>query len=195
MVLFGSLPTLKYLLTIPTVRASIDHCDPILFTETVLGCACKHNKTRMVPLLLHAGADPAFRDTAGRTPLFYARYFMHTACIAVLPGEHQRARALHKARSLLDATHAIHTAAAPLPIAPIYLKRRVRFAEALPQVVVAEDGRDDEQVVATLKYALGLEGGGIGAVVEGVEPMAGMVKEAFMELVDMLAPEWDRKGV
>jgi hypothetical protein len=161
--LFGTVPTLKYLLTIPTVRASINYYYHGTHDPTALVRACENDKADMVALLLQAGADPTIPDEYGHSPLAIARDRKHTDCIALLPGEHQRARALHKARSLLDAAHAINTAAAPLLITPIYLKRRVRSAKALPQVAVAEDASGDERVVATIKYALGLEGGGIGA--------------------------------
>ena len=46
-----------------------------------------------------------------------------------------------------------------------------------------------------MKYALGLEGGGI-VLAEGQEPTVGMLPELLVELLEMMVPKWDpaRKG-
>lgn len=56
--------------------------------------------------------------------------------------------------------------------------------------------KQNDELIACIKYALGLEGGG-SVVVEGVEPGVGMVKEVFVELLEYLVPKWDpaRKGL
>ena len=66
--------------------------------------------------------------------------------------------------------------------------------EELPRVEVEED-RGSEQLTACVKYALGLEGGGI-VLAEGQEPTVGMLPEVLVELVELLVPKWDpaRKG-
>ena len=59
---------------------------------------------------------------------------------------------------------------------------------------VVEDGQNEE-LVACLKYALGLEGGG-SVVLEGQEPTVGMLPEVFVELLELMVPKWDpaRRG-
>ena len=84
-------------------------------------------------------------------------------------------------------------------VAPPYLKQRMAQAWELPRVRVvqgpAQDKDDEEEkLVACLKYALGLEGGG-GVVVEGQKPAVGMVKGVFVELCELLVPKWDRVNV
>ena len=50
---------------------------------------------------------------------------------------------------------------------------------------------DDDKLVACLKYALGLEGGGGVVLFEGQEPAVGMLPEVFVELLELLVPKWD----
>ena len=95
--------------------------------------------------------------------------------------EPQRPRLLLKARALLDA----------VTVPPPYVKQRVAQGQQLPRMEV---NGGDEQLVACVKYALGLEGGS-GVVLEGQEPSVGMVKEVFVELCEMLVPKWDRANV
>jgi hypothetical protein len=116
---------------------------------------------------------------------------------------------LLKARALLDAAIVVPKAAqsaadkglsyaaqhrAALAAAPAYFEGRVKEGEELPAVLVEEsaDGAN-EKLLACLKYALGLEGGG--GWHEGPAPPQGMVKEAFVELCEMLVPTWDRPNV
>ena len=66
----------------------------------------------------------------------------------------------------------------------MYLKQRVGHGREPPRVEVVQ-GQGGEQLVACLKYALGLEEGG----------MNGMVKEVFVELCEFLVPKWDRGNV
>lgn len=58
---------------------------------------------------------------------------------------------------------------------------------AVPRVQVVGMEGADEKVVACIKYALGLEGGG-GVVLEGHEPAVGMLPEVFAELMELMVP-------
>lgn len=125
--------------------------------------------------------------------------------------EPDRARSLLKARALLDVAHVRDTVGVQLAAlglsrelrrhiwklaAPVYLKGRVaaKVDQALPRVeVVQSDGEeDDERLVACVKYALGLEGVGV-VLFDGQKPTVGMVKDVFVELCELLVPEWDRE--
>jgi ankyrin repeat protein len=153
--------------------------------DTALHAAAYYNHPEIIQLLLQAGADPIIGDNNGRTPLDLARAEGHAQCIALLEvavAEPQRARSLLKARTLLDAAYAVPKARKDaadkggppamqqekaLAAAPPYLKGRVAEGLALPAVVVMEEEgeegegqqQDEEQLVACVKYALGLEGG------------------------------------
>jgi hypothetical protein len=74
----------------------------------------------------------------------------------------------------------------------------------LPAVAVVEEGEEgqqqqqqpnNEELVACLKYALGLEGGGGWHEGEGPAPQEGMLREVFVELCELLVPKWDRANV
>jgi hypothetical protein len=121
----------------------------------------------------------------------------------------QRARSLLKLRALLDAGHAVpkaHKDSADkdepkavqqekaVAVAPAYLKGRVADWRELPRVVVLEGQGQNEELVACVKYALGLEGGGGVHEGEGPPPQ-GMLKEVFVELCEMLVPKWDQANV
>jgi 26S proteasome non-ATPase regulatory subunit 10 len=75
---------------------------------------------------------------------------------------------------------------------PAYLKGRVAEGRQLPALAVVGGAQQNEVLVACLKYALGLEGGGGVHEGEGAAPQEGMVKEVFVELCEMLVPKWDR---
>ncbi len=85
-----------------------------------------------------------------------------------------------------------------LTVIPAYLKGRVAEGRELPAVEVAVDDsnkEEKEELVACVKYALGLEGGG-GVNEEGQgPPPQGMVDDAFIELCELLVPTWDRAHV
>jgi hypothetical protein len=185
---------------------------------TALHWATLNRHHAVVHMLLQAGADPTIPDDGGETPLCLARREEYQRCIALLDPavcDAQRARTLFKARALLDAAHAIPSAfknareknlpmlaqqQAVLAAAPAYLKGRVAWAQELPRVQVVEDKegqQDEEELVACLKYALGLEGGGGWHEGEGPAPRQGMLREVFVELCELLVPKWDlsRKGL
>jgi hypothetical protein len=125
---------------------------------------------------------------------------------------------LLKARALLDAALAIpkaRTDAADkglppalqqekaLAAAPAYLKGRVAEGRPLPAVAVEEDGQpvgaeqqpNNEELVACLKYAMGLEAGGGWHEGEGPAPQEGMLREVLVELCELLVPKWERANV
>jgi hypothetical protein len=185
------------------------------YGTTALHRAPQGGKAEIVRLLLQAGADPTIRNNYGRTPLDVARRMGYQSCIlflepAIAP---QYARSLLKARALLDAALAVSKARndaadkgeppavqqqeKALAAAPAYLKGRVAEGRALPAVLVQAVGEDQEQerLLACLKYALGLEGGGGWHEGEGPAPQEGMVKEVFVELCELLVPTWDRARV
>jgi hypothetical protein len=138
--------------------------------------------------------------------------------------EPQRPRSLLKARALIDTAHKIRqiqlgnwsdeqeqprrartraeTKRKALATAPAYLKGRVAKGRQLPavQVVMNEEcqqqpSEEEEELVACLKYALGLEGGGGWHEGEGPAPQQGMLREVFVELCELLVPKWDRANV
>ena len=76
---------------------------------------------------------------------------------------------------------------AAMAAAPVYLKQRVMEGLDLPHV---ELEGEDEKLAACVKYALGLEGGGI-VLAEGQEPTVGMAPEVFVELLELMVPSWD----
>jgi ankyrin repeat protein len=180
--------------------------------KTALHLAALKNHPEIIQLLLQAGADPTIRNNNGYTPLDDAQAKGHAQCVALLEpavAEPQRARSLLTARTLLDAAYAVPKARKDaadkgeppamqqekaLAAAPPYLKGRVAEGRALPAVAVMEEEgeegegeqQDEEQLVACVKYALGLEGG---------EDGKGMLKEVFVELCELLVPTWDRANV
>jgi hypothetical protein len=177
--------------------------------DTVLHEAARTNRAEIVAFLLQAGADPTIPNNNGHTPLDLARFAGHQPRIALLQSSlaaSHAARALLKHRALIDAAYAIPKARndaadkgeppamqqdKALAAAPAYLKGRVAEGRALPAVQVMEEEEsadaEKEQLVACVKYALGLAG--------GEEEGAGMVKEVFVELCEMVVPTWDRANV
>ncbi len=134
-----------------------------------------------------------------------------TRLLEAAVADSERARTLLKARTLLDTSYKIrqvlksncnnedykHEQQPPvirrspriavkhkaLAAAQVYMKGRMAEGQELPRVAVVENPKQNEELVACVKYALGLEGGG------------GMLKELFVELSEMLVPKWDRANV
>ncbi len=202
-----------FLLQQPTVKATIDAVTTD--HETALSIASCEGRLSIVQLLLDAGADPTL-PAGPNSPLNRATARGHHDVAALLRtaiAEPQRARSLLKARALLDAALAVPKARSDsadegepqalqqqqeeaIAAAPAYLKGRVAEGRELPAVVAVDDSNDEqEELVACVKYALGLEGGG-GVHVEGQgPPPQGMVHDVFIELCEMLVPTWDRANL
>ena len=190
--------------------------------RTALHLAAYGGHHHVISLLLHAGADPTIRDNEDQTALGSAQPQGHQECVALLEAalaEPQRTCALFKARALLDTAYAVRkarvdardkeglrTSAAinrrPAAAAPVYLQGRVAEGQEPLSVQVVEQGEqtaadeEQERLVACVKYALGLEGGG-GVVLEWQEePAVGMLPEVCVELLEVMVPKWDpaRKG-
>jgi hypothetical protein len=167
--------------------------------KTVLGLILAgHGDEAAIPLLEAAIVEPQRART-----LFKAR--------ALIDG----ARTIDKAfpdalktkRSRVAFTQAL------LAAAPPYLKGRVADGLPTPWVLLvekrlvalgsnrAEEERQEvmaamasmvaaeEELVATVKYVLGLEGGGV--VFQGQEPTVGMLPEVLAELLELMVPKWD----
>lgn len=165
-----------------------------------------------VQMLLTAGADPTITDEQGRTPLRYAslnhqhhmRYNPEKAqqyadmgallCAAVI------ARALHKARALLEASHTIDKARDEgesaavqqqkgVAAAPAYLKGRVERNAPLPRVKLVV--HHQEQLRATVAFVLG---GVEEDDDDGSEEVKHLPRELFKELLGHLMHAWADKG-
>ena len=77
--------------------------------------------------------------------------------------------------------------------APAALEGRVAEGRPLPAVSVVGGEDRDEQLVACVQYALGLEGGGGWYEGEGPAPKEGMVKELFVGLCEYMVQKWYRR--
>ena len=162
----------------------------------------------IIQLLLHAGADPTVVCGWGDTALDMVRDLGEFHCADLIEAalaEPQRTRALFKARALVATRRIVPAAAASLTrkslpavlsraitamAVPAHLAGRLAQAHELPRVFIQHDSVDEEQeqLVACVKYALGLEGGG-GVVFEGREPTVGMLPAVFVELLELLVPK------
>ena len=204
----GHVDIVAYLLQLPAVRAAIDTLSNNGWTAICLASFQGH--ASVVQLLLDAGADPINPGPSSGyvTPLRNALKYGHTAVATLLHcaiAEPDRARALHKARALLDAAHidrktkqdardkgetvAVQKQQA-ITAAPIYLKarvERVERVEALPQVELAHEHNDGE-LHATVAFAIGLEGDG------SEEKYKHLPREPFKELLGYLMHLWADKG-
>lgn len=188
-----------FLLTLPAVREGIDSINA--YGETALSRACSFGRAPIVRLLLDAGANPTI-PPGEESPLSHATNNNHPAIIPLLNhaiAEPQRPRLLHKARSLVDATHTIrkaqHDSAGRtrgevrrkvIAAAPEYLRGRVaQGSKPLPHVQVNEEDEqkeEEERRQAMLAYVLGLAYG---------EKGAGLPGDVFVELLELMVPRWD----
>lgn len=167
---------------------------------TALYDAVIFRRPAVVPLLLNAGADLTVRDSGHSTPLDIANLFNDKVIASLLQAsiaDSECARLLIKARVLLDTcrVHCMlsdHFMRKGLPMelqghilelaAP--LERMVDWLE-MPPVEVDEGRRSQVKLVEAIQYTLGL------GEYEGKE----MANKAFVELMDMIMPKWDRKNL
>ena len=194
--------------------------------ETPLSTAVFSGSTLIVPILLAAGADPTL-PPGRNSPLQLASRYNRLGTAAALCRligaaieEPDRARALHRARTLRDLPAKLGKARsdargkgrvteaeqreAAVGAAPECLKGRVAAGTALPEVLLASAAATaggkaalpvgvDEEARATVAFALDMDtdvGEG-----EGARAWAGgLPPELFVELMGYLLPAWADKG-
>ena len=195
-----------YLLQLPAVQPTIDRINSE--NHTALSYASFRGRTSIVQLLLDAGADPTI--PAGQdSPLNRAHNNGNNDTAALLRiaiAEPDRARDLHKARTLLEQVYTARKAKQDardkgetvavqqqqaVTAAPIYLKGRVERDEPLPRVELV--AHDDEQLRATVVFVVGLEGDGNGSE-DGPEEAKHLPREVFKELLGYMMHAWADKG-
>lgn len=171
---------MAYLLKLPAARATIDaiDCFDFVFGDygfTAISVAAGKGHSSIVQLLLDAGADPTAPDDFNySTPIERALNGGHSGIVTLLrrtTAEPGRARALFKARSLIDAALAVdkvrtdarakgESPAEQLQkagVVPAYLKDRVEQQQPMPMIeLVATERGHDEQLRATVMFVLGL---------------------------------------
>jgi hypothetical protein len=174
--------------------------------STALHIACQSatdtDKTRIVELLLEAGADPTLKNEHGQTPLDLLRLRNpgNHAAITLLEralSEPQRTFVLSKSRHLINVLHVVTKTAkkaeetatekssACLTKVPDYLTNRVTANMSLPEVSLVTKGRPwcsaSETTSAVLQYVLRAEELG---------EKGGMSADVFVELINMMVPGW-----
>ncbi len=179
----------------PRVRASLNVAKTRLGGFTTLHCACRRRGaavsaldcTRVLELLLEAGANPNALNTWGRKPLdilkssYPTNYAAHALLNPDIFQAHQHALFLVKVRRFVSAETKNRL--------PAWAATRERQNEPLPHVALAvaspvknEDEEGAEKRRATLAWVVGLEGQ-TGA---GAEPLPGGV---FVKVMDFLMVE------
>ena len=186
----------------PGVESTINAIDS--HGVNALSLTSCQGRTSTVQLLLDASADPII-PSGDNSPVSRAMDGGHANTAALLRttiAEPDRARAIHKARSLVDAAHAIPKAqkdaigkglSVPamqrtiLAATPTYLRQRVAWGEELPRAELAlERQADDAQLRATVAFVVGLEEGGV--------EYQGLPWEVYMDLLGYMMHKWADKG-
>ena len=173
----GHSDIVAYLLQLSAVRATVDTVN--IYGFTALSYTSGAWSASCVQLVLDAGADPTIHDGV-ESPLNLAIRLGRTAVVDLLRhviAEPNRARALHKARSLLDAAIVINKARrdahddghAPavqqqkaIVAAPVYLEGRVEQDEALPACAGALAAAGQRAAAGDGGVCAGAGGGGRG---------------------------------
>ena len=185
------------ILQLPDVRESateVENDD----AWSALCLACARGDAAIVQLLLDAGSDPTF-PFGDKSPLNVAISKGRPTVVDLLRraiAELERARAVFKARALVDAAHALPKARqdaidkglsvaamqrAILRATPPGLKKHVRWGWKLPRVELApkrKKRQQDKQLRATVAFVVGFEGSKVGV----------MPQEVFDELLDYMLP-------
>lgn len=210
-VLNGKSDCVERLLQEPRVLATIDaqilngeiHIYWIRLTALHFTCGAKIMNAPIVELLLQAGANPLLVNMFGETPLDVLRRVHPTryAAISLLEAavvEPQRTFLLAKSRHQIDTSHVLgriraatqgrtrgETMRAVLTRIPGDLKERAKKRQALPLVELQPAA---EQQRAVLEYVL--RSSDSGEALGGMEH-EGLPAELFVELLDMMTPQWD----
>ena len=202
-----------FLLQQPAVKATIDAVTQ--FFSTALSRASCQGMLSNVQILLHAGANPTI-PAGPESPLNKAIAHSHHDIAALLRtaiAEPDHARALHKARTLLNAGPAVTKASADarkkdvsvaaqqramLAAVPECLKGRVAWGKELPMVETCQQPRQQQQqepepeagpeadkgrLRATAAFVLGFDG----------DEYKGLPQELYVELLRFMLPRWADK--
>ncbi len=199
-----------FLLQQPAVKATIDAVNSISYTS--LSFASFHGHLSIVQIL-DAGADPTIPAGQRCSPLNRATDQGRHAVAALLRtaiAEPDHARALHKARALLDAALAVTKVStdegkkdltmteqqrAVVAAAPEYLQGRVALGKELPMVEIRQQQQEEQQqqqeqeavkgrLRATAAFVLGFDG----------DKYKGLPKDLYVELLGFMLPRWADKG-
>ena len=200
-----------FLLQQPAVKATIDAVTR--YSCTALSVVSFHGRLDIVQLLLDAGADPTIPAGQRCSPLNRATDQGRHAVAALLRtaiAEPDHARALHKARALLDAALAVTKVStdegkkdltmteqqrAVVAAAPEYLQGRVALGKELPMVEIRQQQQEEQQqqqeqeavkgrLRATAAFVLGFDG----------DKYKGLPKDLYVELLGFMLPRWADKG-
>ena len=143
----------------------------------------------IVSLLIQAGANPDLTDNDGDTPLSYLRHYVPTyhAAISFLEQYPEAQKNAEKASLLIKARRLVVLSRSTA--APSYLQGRVARGQPLPHVVLMpvlgglhEDDEESRKLCTLLAFVLGVEGGW---------ENAGMPRNMFRVVLDLLMPSWD----
>jgi len=187
----GNVENVARLLQDPRVRATVNVQDS--GGETALHWACSIEDETLalsiLHLLLQAGADPDLTANYGDAPLDWIRQHRpaHHATIALLEQYPEALKHAEKASLLIKARRLIVVSRSTA--APSYLQGRVARDQPLPHVVLMPvtggQNEDDEKCSKLRTLTAFLPG------VEGRWENAGMPRDVFRVVLDLLMPSWD----
>jgi hypothetical protein len=189
----GNVENVARLLQDPRVRATVNLQNS--YGDTALHFACLNaaSAISLLSLLLQAGSDPALTREDGDTPLTYLRirHPTHHAVIALL-GQYPEAQKDAEKASLLVKARRLAVLSRSTA-APSYLQGRAARGQPLPRVTLMpvtggqdedddEEKEEDRKLRSLIASLLGVEGGW---------ENAGMPRDVFRVVLDLLMPSWD----